>query len=87
MLSDSLPAEKMGVYMGIFNFFIVIPQLLASAALGLLLRVLFDNHPADVLVLGGASLLVAGVCTLGVHACPTQIAAAAAPAHRAAPSR
>jgi maltose/moltooligosaccharide transporter len=66
MLSDSLPAQKMGVYMGIFNFFIVIPQLLASAALGLLLRVLFDNHPADVLVLGGVSLLVAGVCTLGV---------------------
>jgi maltose/moltooligosaccharide transporter len=66
MLSDSLPAEKMGVYMGIFNFFIVIPQLLASAALGLMLRVLFDNQPADVLVLGGFSLLVAGVCTLGV---------------------
>jgi maltose/moltooligosaccharide transporter len=68
MLSDSLPAQKMGVYMGIFNFFIVIPQLLASAALGLLLRVFFDNHPADVLVLGGVSLLAGGVCTLGVSA-------------------
>ena len=68
MLSDSLPAQKMGVYMGIFNFFIVIPQLLASAALGLMLRVFFGNHPADVLVLGGVSLVVAGVCTLGVSA-------------------
>jgi maltose/moltooligosaccharide transporter len=67
MLSDSLPTEKMGVYMGIFNFFIVLPQLMASAALGLSVRVLFHNHPADVLVLGGVSLLVAGVCTLGVR--------------------
>jgi len=68
MLSDSLPAAKMGVYMGIFNFFIVIPQLIASAALGVLLRVLFHDQPADVLVLGGVSLWVAGVCTLGVRA-------------------
>ena len=90
MLSDSLPAEKMGVYMGIFNFFIVIPQLLASAALGLLLRVLFDNNPADVLVLGGASLLAAGVCTLGVRACPASVAPAApavAAVRGAAPGR
>lgn len=67
MLSDSLPAEKMGVYMGIFNFFIVLPQLLASAALGLLVRALFHGRAADVLVLGGVSLVVAGVCTLGVR--------------------
>ena len=38
LLSDNLPAEKMGVYMGIFNFFIVIPQLLAASVLGFLLR-------------------------------------------------
>jgi len=66
MLCDSLPADKMGVYMGIFNFFIVLPQLLASAALGLLVRGLFHDHSPDVLVLAGVSLLVAGVCTLGV---------------------
>ncbi len=66
MLCDSLPADKMGVYMGIFNFFIVLPQLLASAALGVLVRVLFHDHPADVLVLAGVSLLAGGVCTLGV---------------------
>jgi len=66
MLCDSLPADKMGVYMGIFNFFIVLPQLLASAALGVLVRVLFHDHSADVLVLAGVSLLAGGVCTLGV---------------------
>jgi maltose/moltooligosaccharide transporter len=66
LLSDNLPAAKMGVYMGIFNFFIVIPQLLAASALGVLLRVFFHGQPIDALLLGGASLLVAGVCVLRV---------------------
>jgi len=87
MLSDSLPAAKMGIYMGIFNFFIVIPQLLASAALGLLLRMFFDNRPADVLVLGGVSLLVAGVCTLGVRASPDVREPVTAPVRPVAPGR
>ena len=34
LLCDCVPAEKMGVYMGIFNFFIVIPQLVAASVLG-----------------------------------------------------
>jgi len=81
MLSDSLPARKMGVYMGIFNFFIVLPQLLASAALGLLVHDLFRDHAVDVLVLGGLSLLIGGVCTLAVPAPPVALASAgAAPA-------
>jgi maltose/moltooligosaccharide transporter len=66
LLSDNLPAEKMGVYMGIFNFFIVIPQLLAASVLGVLLRVFFHGQPIWALVLGGASLLVAGLCVLRV---------------------
>ncbi len=66
MLSRHLPAQKMGVYMGIFNFFIVIPQLLAASVLGLLLHVFFHDQPMYALVLGGISLLLAGVCTLRV---------------------
>ncbi|AGG90175.1 MFS transporter [Rhodanobacter denitrificans] len=66
MLSDNLPAAKMGVYMGIFNFFIVIPQLLAASVLGVLLKLFFHNQPIWALGLGGASLLVAGLCTLRV---------------------
>jgi maltose/moltooligosaccharide transporter len=66
LLSDNLPAEKMGVYMGIFNFFVVIPQLLAASVLGVLLRVFFHGQPIWALVLGGASLLVAGLCVLRV---------------------
>lgn len=67
MLSDSLPAAKMGIYMGIFNFFIVIPQLLAASVLGVLLKLFFHNQPIWALGLGGASLIIAGLCTLRVH--------------------
>ena len=77
MLSDSLPAAKMGVYMGIFNFFIVIPQLLAASALGVLLKLFFHDQPIAALALGGASLIVAGLCTLRLREPPTSAAPAA----------
>ena len=66
LLSDSLPARKMGVYMGIFNFFIVIPQLVAVATLGYLLHAVFGNHPANLLILGGASMILSGLLVLRV---------------------
>jgi len=66
LLSDNLPAEKMGVYMGIFNFFIVIPQMLAASVLGGLVHALFGDRPAFGLVLGGVSMLLGGLCTLRV---------------------
>ncbi|SFS17527.1 maltose/moltooligosaccharide transporter [Dyella sp. OK004] len=67
LLSDHLPAQKMGVYMGIFNFFIVIPQLMAASVLGLLLRMFFHGQPIYALALGGASLFIAGLCVLRVR--------------------
>jgi len=66
MLSDSVPATKMGIYMGIFNFFIVIPQLVAASLLGFLLKSLFAGQPLWALAIGGASLLLAGLCVLFV---------------------
>ena len=66
LLSDSLPARKMGLYMGVFNFFIVIPQLLAASVLGLLLRVLFGGAPVYALALGGLCLIIAGLLVLRV---------------------
>ncbi len=66
LLCDALPAKKMGVYMGIFNFFIVIPQLLAASVLGVLLKTFFGNEPIWALVIGGISFIVAGLCVLRV---------------------
>jgi maltose/moltooligosaccharide transporter len=66
MLADSVPAEKMGLYMGIFNFFIVIPQLVAAGVLGFLLKALFGGQPIYALVLGGISFMLAGLLVLRV---------------------
>ena len=59
MLSGALPAERVGVYMGIFNFFIVIPEILASIALEPIVKKVFNNNPVNVVMLGGAAMLVA----------------------------
>ncbi len=64
ILSCSLPSHKMGVYMGIFNFFIVIPQIIAVSVLGLMLSALFDGEPIYILVTGGVSFLIAAAATL-----------------------
>ena len=63
ILSGALPAERVGVYMGIFNFFIVIPEILASLCLQPVVKQLFGNDPVKVVMLGGASLLLAAVAT------------------------
>ena len=59
ILSGALPAERMGVYMGIFNFFIVLPEILASLTFRPLVRLVFNNNPVYVVMLGGACMLVA----------------------------
>lgn len=61
ILSDAIPAQKMGIYMGVFNFFIVIPQLVAASLLGLALTYLFDDQAINILGLGGALWVVAAV--------------------------
>ena len=64
LLSDVLPTAKMGIYMGIFNFFIVIPQLIAASVLGLVLREFFDGQGIFGLVIGGILMILAGMTTL-----------------------
>lgn len=67
MLSGSLPSEKMGYYMGVFNFFIVIPQIVAATLLGFLLNKVFGGQSIYVLVAGGVSMIVAGLLSLLVN--------------------
>lgn len=75
MLSSVLPADKMGYFMGVFNFFIVIPQIVAAGILGFLLQSLFGGEAIYALILGGVSLFIAGLCTLLVHDKDTQAVA------------
>ncbi len=66
ILSNALPAAKMGIYMGIFNFFIVIPQLLAATILGLIVTRLFGGYAIYALGLGAASLAIAAALSMRV---------------------
>ncbi len=67
MLSSILPANKMGYYMGVFNFFIVIPQIVAAGILGFMLKSFFGNVSVYALIIGGVSMIVAGLLCLVVE--------------------
>jgi maltose/moltooligosaccharide transporter len=54
----------MGIYMGIFNFFIVIPQLVAASILGLVIREIFGSESIYGLIIGGVLMIVAGLTAL-----------------------
>lgn len=67
ILSNALPPARMGVYMGIFNFFIVLPQILVAILLGRLIEGIEGFNRLSAVVLGGVCLLVAAGFTLGVR--------------------
>ena len=67
ILAGSVPARKMGIYMGIFNIFIVVPQLVAATLLGFMLTVFFDGAPIYAMAIGGASFALAALATLFVE--------------------
>ena len=63
ILTGTLPSDKMGYYMGVFNFFIVIPQIVAASILGFLLRRWFGGEAVYAMLIGGLSFVVAAVTT------------------------
>lgn len=67
ILTGSLPANKMGTYMGIFNFFIVIPQILAASILGFITRDLFGGQVIYTMVFAGVSLVVGALSVFLVY--------------------
>ncbi|WP_394371114.1 MFS transporter [Chryseobacterium tagetis] len=64
MLIDSIPQKKMGVYMGIFNFFIVIPQIINGIFGGPIVSGIFGKQAIDYVVVGGVCMLLAAILTL-----------------------
>ncbi|WP_205503919.1 MFS transporter [Rufibacter psychrotolerans] len=67
ILAGSLPAKRMGYYMGVFNFFIVIPQIVAGSLLDFINKNIFDGQSIYTLVLGGCAMILAGFMTLMVR--------------------
>ena len=67
MLVGSLPSHKMGYYMGVFNFFIVIPQIVAAALLGFFVKSFFGGSAVHALILGGLAMILAGFLCLRVN--------------------
>jgi maltose/moltooligosaccharide transporter len=67
ILSTAVPPARMGVYMGVFNLFIVIPQIVMSLIVPNIFNNVLGGDPRNALVLGGISLLVAAVTVLGVR--------------------
>jgi maltose/moltooligosaccharide transporter len=61
ILAGALPPKKMGIYMGIFNFFIVIPQILAASVLGFITKHLFRGEAIFALMLGGLFMICAAL--------------------------
>lgn len=65
MLSGSVESNKMGTYMGIFNMFIVIPQIVAAlGGVNFLYKILFGEAVINTMLLAGTLLIVAGLCNL-----------------------
>ena len=61
VLAGSLPAEKTGVYMGIFNFFIVLPEIIASLGFGWVMNHLLHNNRLAAVIAGGVFMAIAAV--------------------------
>lgn len=68
MLADCIPPERNGIYMGIFNLFIVIPMLIQTLTMPLIYRPLLGGDPRNVLLLGGGLMLAGALATLLVDA-------------------
>ena len=66
ILTGSLPSHKMGTYMGIFNFFIVIPQIMAASILGFFVTTIAGGEAIYALILGGVSFIIAAITMLFV---------------------
>jgi maltose/moltooligosaccharide transporter len=74
ILAAALPPNRMGYYMGLFNFFVVIPQVVSGLVLGYATKHFFGNHAVFTLVLGGVSMLIAAVLAVFITDRPERAA-------------
>lgn len=67
ILAPALPVRKMGVYMGIFNIFITVPQIINGLFGGMIVKRFFDSQAIYALMMSGIFLLIAAICVLWVE--------------------
>ncbi len=67
ILGGAIPPQKMGIYMGIFNFFITIPQIINALVGGIMLKNWFDGQAIYSLIFGGICFLLAAFATMFVY--------------------
>ena len=67
MLAGSIPPLKMGIYMGIFNFFITIPQIVNGLFGGILLTTLYNGHSIYALVTAGMLMIIGAIASMRVE--------------------
>jgi maltose/moltooligosaccharide transporter len=67
LIASELPQEKMGIYMGIFNFFIVLPEIIASLGFGWFMKNVLENHHPSALMIGGVLFVIAAALTMRVN--------------------
>lgn len=72
LLANAIPPERTGVYMGIFNMFIVIPMLLETLIVPLIYRPLLGGDPRNILLMSGVMMIAAGAATLIVRDRPVR---------------
>jgi maltose/moltooligosaccharide transporter len=67
ILASSLPQRKLGIYMGLFNIFIVVPQLLVATVMGTIVRHFFPTEPIWTMAFAAAVMLLAALSMLRVR--------------------
>jgi maltose/moltooligosaccharide transporter len=67
ILSSSIPAGKLGIYMGIFNFFITLPQIINGLLGGSIVKHIYGGQPIYAIVLAGVFMLCAAVSVIYVY--------------------
>ena len=67
ILASSLPQAKLGIYMGLFNIFIVVPQLLVATVMGSIMKAFFPGEPIWTMAFAAGVMALAALATLRVR--------------------
>jgi maltose/moltooligosaccharide transporter len=67
ILASSLPQRKLGIYMGLFNIFVVVPQLLVATVMGSVMKAFFPDQPIWTMLAAALVLVIAALAMLRIN--------------------